>query len=75
MAHAKDLDHDGDAGHKAAGEGKLDYDRYLSLLQSYGFCQGPLLLQGLSEAQVPGCVTFLRQKVACVASAPPSPGR
>jgi hypothetical protein len=45
------------------------------LLQSYGFCQGPLLLQGLSEAQVPGCVTFLRQKVACVDSAPPSPGR
>ena len=63
MAHAKDLDHDGDAGHKAAGEGKLDYDRYLSLLHKYGFT-GPIFLHGLSVAQVPGCVTFLREKMA-----------
>ena len=49
MAQAKDLDHDGDAGHKAAGEGKLDYSRYLSLLHANGF-KGPLLLHGLSEA-------------------------
>ena len=63
MAHAKDLDHDGDAGHMAAGQGKLDYDRYLSLLHAYGF-KGPLLLHGLSEAQVPGCVAFLRRKLA-----------
>jgi len=74
MAHAKDLDHDGDAGHKAAGEGKLDYDRYLSLMHTYGF-KGPLLLHGLSEAQVPRCVAFLREKLARVASASPSPGR
>jgi sugar phosphate isomerase/epimerase len=33
LAHAKDLDHDGDAGHLAAGQGKLDYDRYLALLR------------------------------------------
>ncbi len=63
LAHAKDLDHDGDAGHLAAGQGKLDYDRYLSLLRTYRF-QGPLLLHGLSAAQVPGCVAFLRQKLA-----------
>jgi sugar phosphate isomerase/epimerase len=63
MAHAKDLDHDGDAGHKAAGQGKLDYDRYLSLLRAHGF-KGPLLLHGLSEAQVPGCVAFLRERLA-----------
>ena len=62
LAHAKDLDHDGDAGHKAAGEGRLDYDRYGALLHSSGF-QGPLFLHGLSEAQVPGCVAFLRQKL------------
>jgi sugar phosphate isomerase/epimerase len=62
MAHAKDLDHDGDAGHKAAGQGKLDYTRYLSLLHAYGF-KGPLLLHGLSEAQVPGCIAFLREKM------------
>jgi len=62
MAHAKDLDHDGDAGHLAAGQGKLDYDRYVSLLHAYEF-KGPLLLHGLSEAQVPGCLAFLREKL------------
>ena len=65
MAHAKDLDRDGDAGHKAAGEGKLDYDRYLSLLHLHGF-RGPLFLHGLSEAQVPKCAAFLREKLARV---------
>ncbi len=68
LAHAKDLSHDGDAGHEAAGHGKLDYDRYLSLLHAYGY-QGPLLLHGLTEAQVPGCVAFLRDKLARVAAA------
>lgn len=67
LAHAKDLSHDGDAGHEAAGHGKLDYDRYLSLLHGCGF-RGPLLLHGLSEAQVPGCVTFLRDKLARLAT-------
>lgn len=69
LAHAKDLDRDGDAGHKAAGQGKLDYDQYLALLRQYGF-KGPLLLHGLSEVQVPGCVAFLREKLARVAAAP-----
>ena len=40
----------------------LDYDRYLGLLRTYGF-KGPLLLHGLSEAQVPSCVAFLRGKL------------
>ena len=66
LAHAKDLSHDGDAGHEPAGRGKLDYDRYLSLLHACGF-KGPILLHGLSEAQVPGCVAFLREKLARVA--------
>jgi sugar phosphate isomerase/epimerase len=63
LAHAKDLDHDGDAGHKAAGQGVLDYERYLGLLRTYGF-KGPLLLHGLSAEQVPGCMAFLRAKLA-----------
>ena len=63
LAHAKDLDHDGDAGHLAAGQGRLDYDRYVSLLHKYRF-PGPLLLHGLTEAQMPGCVEFLREKIA-----------
>lgn len=65
LAHAKDLSHDGDAGHEPAGHGKLDYDRYLSLLVRYGF-RGPLLLHGLSEAQAPGCAAFLRETLARV---------
>jgi sugar phosphate isomerase/epimerase len=63
LAHAKDLDHDGEAGHKAAGEGVLDYERYLRLLRQYHF-RGPLLLHGLTPAQVPGCMAFLRAKRA-----------
>ncbi len=63
LAHAKDLDHDGDAGHKAAGEGLLDYDLYVSLLRAHR-CNGPLLLHGLSRTQVPGCLAFLRAKLA-----------
>lgn len=62
LAHAKDLDHDGDAGHLPAGQGKLDYDHYVALLHKYRF-PGPLLLHSLSAAQVPGCVAFLREKV------------
>ena len=34
LAHAKDLDHDGEAGHKAAGQGVLDYDRYMACYAS-----------------------------------------
>ena len=48
LAHAKDLDHDGDAGGRAAGQGLLDYDRYLSLLQRYGF-DGTIVLHQLTE--------------------------
>jgi sugar phosphate isomerase/epimerase len=63
LAHAKDLDHDGDAGHQPAGHGLLDYDQYLALLRAYRFT-GPLLLHGLTREQVPGCVAFLRAKMA-----------
>jgi sugar phosphate isomerase/epimerase len=63
LAHAKDLDRDGEAGHKPAGQGVLDYDRYLGLLRKYEY-KGPLLLHGLSAAQVPGCMAFLRAKLA-----------
>ena len=66
LAYAKDLDRDGDAGHKAAGEGVLDYDLYLRLLRANRFT-GPLLLHGLTRAQVPGCLAFLRTKLARLA--------
>ena len=63
LAHAKDLSHDGDAGHAAAGAGLLDYDRYLTLLHSAGY-RGPLILHALAEHQVDRSVAFLREKGA-----------
>jgi sugar phosphate isomerase/epimerase len=60
LAHAKDLDHDGDAGHVAAGHGKLDYKHYIGLLNRAGFA-GPILLHGLKEDQVEGCVRYVRR--------------
>jgi sugar phosphate isomerase/epimerase len=65
FAHAKDLDRDGQAGHLAAGHGLLDYDHYLSLLNTLGF-DVPIILHGLSEAQVEGCVAFLREKISAI---------
>ncbi len=62
MAHAKDLERDGDAGHQAAGTGVLDYDHYLSLLQKVGF-DGALILHNLSEEQVPNSLAFVRGKL------------
>jgi sugar phosphate isomerase/epimerase len=62
LAHAKDLDHDGDAGHLAAGHGVLDYDRYVRLLKQVGY-SGALVLHGLTEDQIDGCVAFLRGKI------------
>jgi sugar phosphate isomerase/epimerase len=63
LAHAKDLLHDGEAGHEPAGKGLLDYDDYLRLLHGvrYG---GPLILHGLAEDQVAESVAFLRGKLA-----------
>jgi sugar phosphate isomerase/epimerase len=63
LAHAKDLSRDGEAGHEAAGTGLLDYDRYVALLRSIGY-EGPLILHSLQEAQVAGCVAFLRGRLA-----------
>ena len=58
LAHAKDLDHDGEAGNLPAGHGRLDYPRYLHLLKDSGFT-GAVVLHGLSEAQVDACAAFL----------------
>lgn len=63
LAHAKDLDHDGDAGHLAAGTGLLDFDLYIHLLRTIDY-DGPLILHGLTEEQVPDCVAFLRERLA-----------
>ena len=62
LAHAKDLTRDGAAGNVAAGEGLLDYDRYVALLRASGF-EGALVLHGLEERQVPACLAFLDGKL------------
>lgn len=62
LAHAKDLDHDGAAGHLAAGTGVLDYDHYLSLLSNLE-TEVPLILHGLTEEQTDGCIAFLQSKM------------
>ncbi len=62
LAHAKDLDRDGQAGHLAAGTGLLDYDQYLGLLKRCGY-EGAVVLHGLSEEQVPFCVKFLQERI------------
>jgi sugar phosphate isomerase/epimerase len=64
LAHAKDLDHDGEAGHLGAGRGLMDYPLYLSLLQKSGF-DGVLVLhqlRGLSDAEIDGCFSYVRAK-------------
>ena len=62
LAHAKDLDRDGEAGDRPAGQGRLDYDHYLSLLHQSNFT-GALVLHSLAESDVAGCVEFLRSKL------------
>lgn len=66
LAHAKDIETDGDAGHAAAGTGKLDFGHYLGELARSGY-DGPLLIHGLEEHQVPDSVRFLRGHLEGVA--------
>ena len=62
LAHAKDLEKDGDAGHQAAGTGVLDYDHYLALLRQSGF-DGALILHSLEEGQVADSAVFVRERM------------
>ena len=64
LAHAKDLDHDGEAGHLGAGEGRLDYPLYLSLLQRSGF-DGTIVLHQmhhLDDAGIDARFAFVREQ-------------
>ena len=63
IAHGKDLDHGGDAGHLAAGTGKLDYGHYVALLSNLDF-DVPIILHGLTEQQVPASAAMLRRHAA-----------
>ncbi len=60
IAHAKDLAADGNF--VAAGKGALDYGLYVRLLRNVNFA-GPLILHGLSEAEVDASTNLLRDKL------------
>ena len=60
LAHAKDIGPDNTF--LAAGSGILDYDYYLHHLKAAN-AEIPLIIHGLSEAQVDAAVRFLREKL------------
>jgi sugar phosphate isomerase/epimerase len=60
LAHAKDVGPDNTF--QAAGSGILDYDYYLHHLEA-ATVKVPLIIHGLSEAQVDATVRFLREKL------------
>jgi len=61
LAHGKDLERDGDAGHQAAGTGVLDYAHYLRCLDRIGF-EGTIVLHSLSQEQTPASIAYLRER-------------
>jgi sugar phosphate isomerase/epimerase len=56
LAHAKDVTEDG--AFAAAGQGDVDWERYLTLLDGSGYT-GALIMHGLDEADVAGSTAFL----------------
>jgi sugar phosphate isomerase/epimerase len=59
LAHAKDLEKDGEAGHLAAGRGRLDYPYYMELLRRSGF-EGSIILHALRPAEARDRLAFVR---------------
>jgi sugar phosphate isomerase/epimerase len=59
LAHAKDLDQDGEAGHVAAGRGRLDYPYYMELLKASGF-EGSIILHALKPSEAEDRLAFVR---------------
>jgi sugar phosphate isomerase/epimerase len=59
LAHAKDLDRDGEAGHVAAGHGKLDYPYYLRKLRDANY-RGSIILHALKPDQAVDRLAFVR---------------
>jgi sugar phosphate isomerase/epimerase len=60
LAHAKDVQEDGTV--VAAGRGGLDYGLYVRLLGEARY-DGPLVLHGLAEAEVPEAAAFVRERL------------
>lgn len=60
LAHGKDFVVDGDIDFVPVGKGVLDFSYYISLLNQINY-QGPLIMHGLSEEQVPMSKKFLEE--------------
>jgi sugar phosphate isomerase/epimerase len=70
MGHAKDVrEVDGAIHHVAAGTGLLDYPHYLGLLRQV---DAPLIVHGLTEAEVPASLAFLRATGGRIAEPTPA---
>jgi sugar phosphate isomerase/epimerase len=63
LAHAKDVLDEAGTRFGAAGQGLIDYGQYIELLLRCGY-QGPLIMHGLEEQDVPGSSDFLNGKIA-----------
>lgn len=59
LAHGKDLDRDGEAGHLPAGKGRLDFPYYLGLLRESGF-SGPIILHALKPEEAAATIAFVQ---------------
>jgi sugar phosphate isomerase/epimerase len=59
LGHAKDLDRDGEAGHLAAGRGRLDYPYYMELMKKSGF-DGSIILHALNPTEARDRLAFVR---------------
>jgi sugar phosphate isomerase/epimerase len=71
LAHAKDVilaDTGTEVKYVAAGKGCLDYDHYLKRIQNERPNLG-LILHGLDESEVDGCVKFIRAKISALPGA------
>jgi sugar phosphate isomerase/epimerase len=62
MAHAKELAANGAVGNLAPGRGLVDWSYYFGVLSRMDF-HGAMILHGLSEADMPQAVRFLRSKL------------
>ena len=60
IAHAKDFSYDGNLKFVAAGEGELDFAYFIKLLNEYGY-NGPIIMHGLSQQQIPSSKHFLEE--------------
>lgn len=64
LAHGKDILASPKINFTATGKGIVDFDYFLQLLDEYRY-KGGMLLHGIKqEADIPGCVAFIREKIA-----------